>query len=611
MPIIYQDHILENVQESIIAVALNKNNDIVYMNEQAKKIYGNLKKGDLEVLQTKLSLSEEELKEIKKQITSGQKWQGQKWLNTETKKRLLLHKISPLYSSSHLEGFLIVSSDITEFIEKHTEAETANISKSLFLANMSHEIRTPLIGVLGAAELLAKTDLDVRQQEHLSIIRRCGEEVLNIITEILDVAKIEIGLLQLNNKPCNLYNLFENIISIVKPLTAEKGLKLEFNLNFSSCTDALVDQLKLRQVLSHILFNAVKFTHKGKISIHAETKIRDNYKIFLYVAVSDTGIGIPENELKDIFNPFTQVDNSSTRNYGGTGLGLYICHKLIEIMGGNVDIQSSIGHGTTVSFTIPLTPANTRTSITSFEGLKTDNIMETDNQIEFFPPTVLLVEDNNLNQKIVAEILLNYGFEVVTASNGLECLNLLQKEDFDIILMDMQMPLMDGYEATRLIRQDEKWKNIPVIAMTAHAITGDREKCLACGCTSYIAKPFKSEDLISEIKKHLKTPVTDRKKRPVRLNLFMNELMPEFFATLGEMLEELDACIAIKDIEKVQSISHDIKGTAGMYDFNQISETAAQMEQAARRHIWEDIYILQQRLYNLYQDSKANFSEVS
>lgn len=610
MPVRYQAHILENIQEGIIAVAINKNNDIVYMNEQAKKLYGNHKKGNLELLHTKLSLSQEEIKEIKEFIKSGKKWQGQKWLTLEGEKKLFLYKISPLYNKYHLEGLLIISSDITELVIQKTEAETANLSKSLFLANMSHEIRTPLIGILGAVDLLEKSSLDKKQFDNLSIIRRCGEEVLNIVTQILDVAKIEIGLLKINPQPCNLYELFQNTINTIEPLTKEKGLDLEISLQLLSCGNVLVDHLKLRQLLSHILFNAVKFTHKGKISIKAEIIYANNLTI-LSVNIADTGIGIPESELKQIFDPFTQVDNSSSRNYGGTGLGLYICHKLIEAMQGDIKIHSQIGQGTLVNFFIPVNPVarseNTNTSSNS-SYIESVNKSETDNQIEFFPRTVLLVEDNSLNQKIVAEILTSYGFEVVTAANGLECLNILQKEYFDIILMDMQMPLMDGYEATRLIRQDEKIKDIPIIAMTAHAITGDKEKCLACGCNSYIAKPFKSEELILEIKKHLKKAAKPKKTSSLSLNLFIDDLIPEFLDTLGEMLKELEIYTNSKNAEKICSISHDIKGTAGLYGFEEISETAAKIEYAARSHNWDDICILQQKLQSLYKNTEKQVS---
>lgn len=610
MPIRYQAQILENVKESIVTVALNQDNDIFYMNEQAKKLYGNHKTGNLDLLRCKLSLSDREIEEIKQHVKSGQSYEIQKTLTVEGQEKLFLHKITPLYSHYYLEGLLIISSDITELLRQKMEAQTANLSKSLFLANMSHEIRTPLIGILGAVDLLEKSSLDKKQSDNLSIIRRCGEEVLNIVTQILDVAKIEIGLLKINPQPCNLYELFQNTINTIEPLTKEKGLDLEINLQFLSCGNVLVDHLKLRQLLSHILFNAVKFTHKGKVTIKAEI-IYSNNLTLLSVNIADTGIGIPENEIEHIFDPFTQVDNSSSRNYGGTGLGLYICHKLIEAMQGDIKIQSQIGKGTLVSFSIPVTPAGRTENISTSPNtyhIESANKIEIDNQVEFFPRTVLLVEDNSLNQKIVAEILASYGFEVAIASNGLECLKILQKEYFDIILMDMQMPLMDGYEATRLIRQDEKIKDIPIIAMTAHAITGDKEKCLACGCNSYIAKPFKSEDLIAEIKKHLKKTAKPKKTPPLSLNLFINDLIPEFLDTLEKMLKELEIYTNSKDAEKIASISHDIKGTAGLYGFEEISETAAKIEYAARSHNWNEIYTLQQKLHLLYKNTQKQVS---
>ncbi|SHG72650.1 Hpt domain-containing protein [Thermosyntropha lipolytica DSM 11003] len=610
MPIRYQAHILENVQESIVAIALTPNNDIFYMNEQAKKLYGDLRKGNLELLSTKLSLSPEEIEEIKKHIKSGQAYKIQKTLTVEGEKKLFLHKITPLHNHYYLEGLLIISSDITELVKQKIEAETANISKSLFLANMSHEIRTPLIGILGAVDLLEKSDLNPKQLENTSIIRRCSEEVLDIITQILDVSKIEIGLLKVVPQPCDLYEVFQNLITIIEPLIREKSLKLEVNLDFTPWAQVLVDPIKLRQILSQILFNAVKFTHKGKVTIKGKTICQDN-NAFLCVDIADTGIGIPENELKNIFDPFTQVDNSASRSYGGTGIGLYICHKLVQAMEGTIDIKSRIGQGTTVSLKIPLMITDNSGKVQETNNKPTRNDIYQhviDNQIVFFPRSVLLVEDNKLNQKIIAEILINYGFEVATADNGLECLSMLQKSYFDIILMDMQMPVMDGYEATRLIRQDEKLKDIPIIAITAHAVTGDKEKCLACGCSSYLAKPFKAEELIEEIKKYLSRQVKPVKISPLTPNLFIKEFIPEFLDTLGNMLEELDIIIANRDIDNICSISHDIKGMAGMYGFHEISETAAQMEKAAKLGAWETIHIMQQKLYALYQNAESQVS---
>ncbi len=476
-----------------------------------------------------------------------------------------------------------------------------NEALSQFLANLTHELRTPMIGILGSVDLLEHSPLSQIQMASVDAIRECGERLLITIDDILEASKIDIGMLELNPSSTNLPQLVKKTVDALEANLSNKDLLLELDLDSQLPSMVMVDQVKLRQVIINLLANAVKFTPRGgiRVTVKLESPIPD--ETWLLVTIADTGIGIPQHQLDSIFNHFTQVDSSSSRPFGGNGLGLYICKKLVNLMGGEIWVKSKAGLGSTFGFQIPLEMSvyeqDEQTSAQAAAMLE-DDVFNSG----FIPVSVLLVEDNELNQKLLVQMLLNYGFEVITASNGLEGLSILQRKNIDIVLMDMQMPVMDGYETTRLIRKNPSWERLPIIAITANSMSSDRQKCLDCGCSSYLAKPFKSETLIREIKTYLKNQFIKGKHTDLFSQQLIADLMPEFMDMLSETLDELKEAIDKKDLQCIKHISHGLKGTAGMYGFMQISELAAFIEKAVADKNYPRMTQLYQQIIALVQD---------
>lgn len=385
-----------------------------------------------------------------------------------------------------------ITSLALQHIESRRAAESASVAKSRFLANMSHELRTPMNAILGMTDLALAERLDPKVRDCLETARESALSLLDLLNEILDLSRVEAGRFELESTPFNLEATVEQVVKTMRVQAREKGLALVYHLSPAVPERLVGDPLRLRQVLINLVDNAVKFTRRGRIVIEAGITERTPEALVLEFSVSDTGIGIPEEDRERIFSAFTQADASTTRNYGGSGLGLTISRRLVELMGGRLWVESAAGEGSTFHFTVRLqAPA----------GAAADAPLAPRPILAPAPGRilrVLLAEDTPTNQKLEAYVLEKRGHVVDIAPDGRRAVDMVRRNAYDVLLMDVQMPVMDGFQATAEIRAlpDPDKAGLPIIAITAHTLKGDTERCLAAGMDAYIGKPIQAESLI-------------------------------------------------------------------------------------------------------------------
>ena len=451
----------------IFVTAISKQREHVFKGYQTGAIDYLYKPLDLEILQSKIAAYIEFFK--------------QKFEVEQTKKEL--------------------EKTITELNKAKQITEEATLAKSSFLANMSHEIRTPLNGIIGMADLALMDENNTESQtERLNDIKQSGESLLDIINEILDISKIEANKLVLEEVEFNTRDLIKKIEKLLSVKTFRK--ELEFTTNISSdMPDILIgDPLRIRQILINLAGNAIKFTNKGSVSINVKLLKKEKNNLKIEFSVEDTGIGISKEKIAYLFESYSQAEKSTTRRHGGTGLGLTISKKLVEMMDGTIEVESEIGKGSKFYFIIELKQGKAlkATDKSSIKNLETEKKKTSSKQL-----SILIVEDQLINRKIIFQLLKRKGHKITSAENGKIALEKAKSEKFDMIFMDIQMPEMDGLEATKLIRKFEKDNktHTPIIAMTAHAMKGDKEVCLAAGMNHYITKPINPAELYSVIEK--------------------------------------------------------------------------------------------------------------
>jgi signal transduction histidine kinase/CheY-like chemotaxis protein len=401
---------------------------------------------------------------------------------------LFSHKVRMLFVSYRQR----LEESNRDLIKAMDKAHAATIAKSEFLANMSHEIRTPMNGIINLAELALETGLSDRQRDYLDKILISSRSLLDIINEILDFSKIEAGMLNIEKTAFNLPDLFSKLMRMFDEHSSRKNIQLKLSLDPDLPPQVVGDPLRLHQVLSNLIGNAVKFTEAGEITVSAGVRLQTDEKAAVCFAVADTGIGIPAEKIARLFDSFTQADSSTARKYGGTGLGLTICRQLVDLMGGQLAVESVVDVGSTFSFTIEFALHVQKYGEDSAESAQ-DELAAAVRRIQ--GARILLVEDNTINQQVAQELLAKASLRVETVSNGAEAVAAVADRDFDAVLMDVQMPVMDGCEATRKIREELGKTDLPILAMTAHAVSGERDKCFQMGMDDHIAKPVDRKEL--------------------------------------------------------------------------------------------------------------------
>ena len=532
---------------------------------------------------------------------------------------ILITKFPLLDAQNKVYGISGIATNITDRVKQQQQliqakkfAEDAKKMQEQFLANMSHEIRTPMNGIQGMTDLLLETNLNDEQKDFAKTIKRSSDNLLVIINDILDFSKIKAGKLTLEKIDFKLSEVVENIKTIFKHRINEKGITLKLNINEDVPSTLNGDPYRLNQILVNLVGNAIKFTDKGSIHVNVTIQKKTSKQIVLNFSIADTGIGIQNDKLGEMFESFTQASIETSRKYGGTGLGLSITKQLVEMQNGEISVESKIDMGTTFTFSIPYNYCKNESQL-FFAGKDLTNYRALLKDKKF-----LVAEDNEVNQKVIRHVLQKAGGIVDIANNGLEAVTFLKKStDYNLIIMDLQMPEMNGYEATKYIRNVMKL-SIPIIAMTASALKGERSKCLEIGMNDYLSKPFDFSFIYKRISMLLgNTPVDDSAQENVKANNenlfdlclleemddneYVSDILSLFLTTTPNELNELQkACISC-EFNTVYNIAHKLKSSTGLLKAKDLVDILIKIEDKAKAEKNEGLTMLAELANEAYK----------
>lgn len=527
---------------------------------------------------------------------------------------------------SAAEDYTIKKQAESDLINAKNLAELAVYTKDSFLANMSHEIRTPLNAIIGFTELLSQRNLDTVQAEYVGNIQIAGDNLLLLINDILDLSKIESGQLIIESYTFNLNDALKHIYNLLKVNADQKGLEFILFLDANMPEFVIGDKGRLNQILINLVGNAVKFTETGEISMTVKKMKETETTITLRFSIKDTGIGITQEKSTKVFERFTQAEDNTTRKFGGTGLGLNIVKQLVELQNGQISVKSNLGKGSEFYFSLEFLKAETAVADTFIK-----NSLD---QKPLGKLSILLCEDNEMNKRLAKIVIENFGFKLDIASNGQEGIELLKKNTYDLILMDLQMPVKDGYQTTIYIRNELKM-NIPIIAMTAHSLVGEQQKCFDIGMNAYVAKPFKQAELMDKIQLVLEIksekefihpvvvesiPIKITEKKALDLS-YLDEIMGDDKNLKMEMIELfiqnvpidvalLEKAIIEQDIIEIKKLAHHMKSSLSMFSLDSEVEFLEQTERNASTsmissEITEEFALFKSKLIETIEASNA------